>query len=59
MLFRSLLMITGIVITASDAPAAVGPALNSALPGASAGEPGAPGEISYGRDGYPERGRGR
>ena len=54
-----LLMITGIVITANDAPAAVGPALNSALPGASAGEPGAPGEISYGRDGYPERGRGR
>jgi hypothetical protein len=45
-----LLMITGIVITANYAPVAAGPALNSAPPGALAGRPGAPAEISYGRD---------
>jgi hypothetical protein len=49
-----LLMITGIVITANDAPAAVGPALNPAQPGASAGKPAAPAKISAERD----RGRG-
>ena len=46
-----LLMITGIVITANDAPVAAGPAFNSAPPGASADIPRPPAEISYGRDG--------
>ena len=34
-----LLMITGIVLTANDAPAAAGPALNIAPPGASPNQP--------------------
>jgi hypothetical protein len=54
-----LLMITGIVITANAAPAAAGPALNSTLPGASAGRPGRRPRSLTAATGYQERGRRR